>query len=170
MHDLQPVPMKADRSTTDLPRLKHTERIVMEAMRLYPPAYVIGREALEDCAIGGYSLPAGHTVLMSQWVVHRDPRWFPEPQRFDPDRWADERAARVPRYAYFPFGGGPRLCIGNAFALMEAVLVLATVAREYHFTLDPSHPVVLQPLVTLRPRDGLRAPLRRRRQPATVPG
>jgi cytochrome P450 len=161
-----------DRPATaaDLPRLPFAERVVQETMRLYPPVYAFGRRSIQETEVMGYRVPRGWNVVMCQWVVHRDPRWFPDPERFDPDRWSDDRAARVPRYAYFPFGGGPRRCIGNAFAMMESVLVLATVARAYHFTLDPAHPVALQPLVTLRPRDGLRAPLRRRRQPAAVPG
>jgi cytochrome P450 len=159
-----------DRPATaaDLPRLPFAERVVQEAIRLYPPVYAFGRQSVQETEVMGYRVPRGWNVVMCQWVVHRDSRWFPEPERFDPDRWSDDRAARVPRYAYFPFGGGPRLCIGQAFALMESVLVLATVAREYHFTLDSSRPVAPQPLVTLRPRDGLRAPLRRR-SPLAVP-
>ena len=131
---------------------------MQEAIRLYPPVYAFGREAVQDTEVMGHRIPRGWNVVMCQWVVHRDPRWFPEPERFDPDRWAEGSAQRVPRYAYFPFGGGPRICIGQAFSQMEAALVLATVAREYHFTIDPSHPVVPQPLVTLRPRNGIRAP------------
>jgi cytochrome P450 len=154
-----------DRPATaaDLPRLPFAERVVQEALRLYPPVYAFGRQATQDTEVMGHAIPRGWNVVMCQWAVHRDPRWFPDPERFDPDRWSADRAGRVPRYAYIPFGGGPRVCIGQAFALMESVLVLATVAREYDFTLDPSHPVVPLPLVTLRPRDGVRAPLRRRR-------
>jgi cytochrome P450 len=155
-------------AVADLPRLAFAERVVWEAMRLYPPVYGFGREAVQDTEVMGYRIPKGWSVVMSQWVVHRDPRFFPDPERFDPDRWAGGLAQRLPRYAYFPFGGGPRQCIGNAFAQMEAVLVLATVARAYHFTIDPVHPVELDPAVTLRPRYGVRAPLKRRLQPAAV--
>ncbi len=128
-------------TAADLPRLPYAEHVVAEAMRLYPPVYGFGRESVQETEVMGYRIPKGWNVVMSQWVVQRDPRWFPDPERFDPDRWAGDRTQRLPRYAYFPFGGGPRLCIGNAFAQMEAVLVLATVAREYHFTIDPAHPV-----------------------------
>jgi cytochrome P450 len=155
-------------SVADLPRLRFTEQVVWESLRLYPPVYGFGREAVQDTEVMGYRIPKGWNVIMCQWVVHRDPRFFHDPERFDPDRWADGLAQRLPRYAYFPFGGGPRLCIGNAFAQMEAVLVLATVAQAYHFTLDPAHPVEPDPVVTLRPRCGVRAPLRRRLQPAVV--
>jgi cytochrome P450 len=153
-----------DRPATaaDLPRLSYAERVIQESMRLYPPVYGFGREAVQDTEVMGYRIPKGWNVIMCQWVMHRDARFFPDPERFDPDRWADGLAQRLPRYAYFPFGGGPRQCIGTAFAQLEAVLILATVAREYHFTIDPAHPVELNPAVTLRPRHGLRAPLRRR--------
>jgi cytochrome P450 len=145
-------------SVADWPRLRHTERIVQEAMRLYPPAYVIGREALADCTLGGYPVPAGRTILMSQWVVHRDPRWWDRAEEFRPDRWIDGPAG-LPKYAYFPFGGGPRLCIGNTFAMMETVLLLAAIAQRYRFTLQPGHAVVPWPTFTLRPRNGIRAVL-----------
>jgi cytochrome P450 len=149
-------------TAADLPRLTYTERVVAEAMRLYPPVYAFGREAVQDTEVLGHRIPHGWNVVMSQWVIQRDPRWFADPERFDPDRWADSLAQRLPRYAYFPFGGGPRLCIGNAFAQMEAVLILATIAREYQFTIDPAHLVELMPMVTLRPQHGIRAHLRRR--------
>jgi cytochrome P450 len=135
----------------DLPKLPYTEMVVREIMRVYPPAYAIGRQAIEPCTIGGYSLPAGATVLMSQWVVHRDPRYFDEPERFYPERWADSLAARLPRYAYFPFGGGQRVCIGNTFALMETALVLATIAQRFRFSLPTGPTVLPRPQLTLQP-------------------
>jgi cytochrome P450 len=141
----------------DWPKLRFTEYVVTEAMRLYPPAYVIGREALADCDIGGYPARRGTTALMSQWVVHRDPRFFDKPDEFRPERWADGLAQRLPKYAYFPFGGGPRLCIGNTFAMMETTLVLATIAQRYRFTLAPGHQVAVQPTFTLRPLHGIQA-------------
>jgi len=149
-------------SVADLPRLPYTERVVWESLRLYPPVYGFGREAVQDTEVMGYRIPKGWNVIMCQWVVHRDARFFSNPERFDPDRWADGLAQKLPRYAYFPFGGGPRQCIGNGFPLMEAVLALATVAPAYEFTLDPAHPVVVNPAVTLRPRAGIRCRLRRR--------
>jgi cytochrome P450 len=141
----------------DLPRLKYAEGVVLEALRLYPPAYTIGREALAECVVGGYRVPRGTTILMSEWVVQRDPRWFDRPEEFRPERWQGDLAQRLPRYAYFPFGGGPRLCIGNTFAMMETVLVLATIAPRFRFTAVPDHPIVPWPTFTLRPRYGIPA-------------
>lgn len=139
----------------DLPRLQYVERIAKESMRLYPPAYGVGREVLEDFELGGYYIPAKSQVFMFQWAVQRDPRFFPEPNRFLPERWTEEFSASLPKYAYFPFGGGPRACIGNYFAMMEIVLVLATIGRKYRFALSEDHPVSLLPSMSLRPRDGI---------------
>jgi cytochrome P450 len=146
----------------DLPRLRFTEAVVLEAMRLYPPAYVVGREAAEECTVAGYRVPRRMTLLMSQWVVHRDGRFFEAPEKFRPERWLDGLAERLPKYAYFPFGGGPRVCIGNTFAMMETVLVLATMAQELHFRLAPGHVLETWPTFTLRPKDGVPAVLARR--------
>ncbi len=141
----------------DLSRLRNAEQVVQESMRVLPAIYTIGREALADCEVGGYRVPRGTTLLMSQWVVHRDARWFDDPESFRPERWAEERVKSLPRFAYFPFGGGPRLCIGNTFAMMESVLVLAMMAQRYRFTVVPGHPVEPWPTFTLRPRHGIRA-------------
>jgi cytochrome P450 len=141
----------------ELTKLKYTEWIAKEALRLYPPAYGIGRQPTSDCEIGGYHIPSGSQVLMFPWVTHRDPRFFLEPSRFWPDRWAEDRANQLPKYAYFPFGGGPRACIGNYFAMMEIVLLLATIGRRFRFSLVPGHPISLLPAMSLRPRDGIRA-------------
>ncbi|HTU89112.1 MAG TPA: cytochrome P450, partial [Gemmataceae bacterium] len=138
-------------TAADLPNLPYTDIIVQEVMRLYPPAYAIGRQAIQSCTIGGYSVPAGGTILMSQWVVHRDPRYFDDPERFYPERWADGLAKRLPRYAYFPFGGGQRVCIGNSFALMELPLLLATIAQRFNFSLPPGPAVLPRPQLTLQP-------------------
>jgi cytochrome P450 len=147
----------------DLPRLPYTDWVIQEALRLYPPVYAIGRDALEDISVAGYRLRAGTTVLMSQWVVHRDPRYFDQPDCFRPERWADGLADRLPKYAYFPFGGGPRLCIGNNFARMEAALILATVARRYRLRLAPGGPPIRPwPSLTLRPSPGVPARLEER--------
>jgi cytochrome P450 len=140
----------------DLPRLAYTERVLSEAMRLYPPIPVIGRQAVDACDLGGYHVPAGTPVSFAQWSVQRDPRFFDAPDDFRPERWEDGLARRLPRFAYFPFGGGPRLCIGNAFATMEATLILATVAQRFRPRLAPGHPVVPVPALTLRPANGLR--------------
>lgn len=134
----------------DLPRLTYAEAVIKEALRLYPPAYVIGREALADCTLGGYTIPARATIYFSPWVLHRDPRWFEEPERFRPERWLDESSARLPKYVFLPFGGGPRVCIGERFAMMETVLVLATLLRRFRF--EPAGPDPLPfPSITLRP-------------------
>jgi cytochrome P450 len=154
-------------TAADMPRLRYAEQVITEALRLYPPAWIMSRQALVDCELGGYHVPAGTIMLMSQWVTHRDPRYYDAPEQFRPERWAGGPAAgslasQNPRFAYFPFGGGPRLCIGNGFAMMEAVLVLATIAQRYRFELLPGQQIVPWPVVTLRPRDGVRMRLRRR--------
>jgi cytochrome P450 len=124
--------------------------VLKESMRLYPPAWTVGREVAEEVEVGGYILPKGAQILASQWIVHRDPRWFPNPEGFDPDRWAAERAKDLPRFAYFPFGGGPRTCIGNHFAMMEATLLLAVILQRFRIELCPGQRLTLKPSVTLR--------------------
>jgi cytochrome P450 len=143
-------------TAADLPALRFTEAVGLESMRLYPPISVIGREALRDCAVAGQPLPRGTVVALCEWVVHRDPRYFDDPEAFRPQRWMDGLARRLPRYAYFPFGGGPRLCIGQSFAMMELVLLLATLAQRFRFTPVPGHVVAPHQALTLRPRHGLR--------------
>ncbi len=146
----------------DLPKLSYTEMVIKEAMRLYPPAWMISREALVDCNIGGYHVPSGTKLLMSQWVTHRDPRFFPNPEEFIPDRWADDLVKQLPVYAYFPFGGGPRICIGNTLAMMETVLILATIVQKFRLTLVPGFSVIPWTSVTLRPKGGIKmVPTRR---------
>ena len=146
----------------DLPRLRYTDMVLKESMRLYPPAWAFGREAVEDCEIGGYHVPAGTQLIMSQWVMHRDPRYHERAEEFRPERWADGTTEMLPPYAYFPFGGGPRLCIGRSFARMEAILLLATMARRFRLRLAQELPVEPQPSITLRPSNGLRMVLTRR--------
>ena len=150
-----------DRPATaaDKLNLKYTEQVIQESLRLYPPAWVMGRSALEDCNIGGHAVAQGNTIIISQWAAHRNPRFFPEPETFRPERWEGDFARVLPKYAYFPFGGGPRVCIGNTFALMESVLVLATLLQSCRFQLAPDQNIVLQPAVTLRPRDGIQMKL-----------
>jgi cytochrome P450 len=155
-------------TVADLPRLPFADAVVKEAIRLYPPAYVLGREALTDCEIGGYPIPAGATLFMSPWVMHRDPRWFASPEKFLPERWLDGLAVRLPRFAYMPFGGGPRICIGDRFAMMEAVLILATIARRFRLERVSDTEVVPFPSITLRPEGGVWMKLSRR-LPLTVP-
>jgi cytochrome P450 len=139
----------------DLPRLRYAEGVVNESMRLYPPGYIIGREALCDCAVGGYRVAKGTTLLMNVWAVQRDPRFWDRPEEFRPERWSDGETARLPRYAFLPFGGGPRVCIGNTFAMIETVLVLAVLAPRYRFTVRPGYTPQLWPTFTLRPLHGI---------------
>jgi cytochrome P450 len=144
----------------DVDRLPYAEAVVKESMRIYPPAWAVGREALEDCEIGGHALPKGAQVLMSQFLVHHDPRFWPDPERFRPPRWQEERTKHLPRCAFFPFGDGPRVCIGVTFAMMEAILILATIARRHHLELVPGQTLHLIPSLTLRPRDGIQMVVR----------
>jgi cytochrome P450 len=140
----------------DLRNLPYLDALLHEVLRLYPPAYITARTSIEPCQIGGYDFPAGSTILMSQWVMHRDPRFYDEPLAFRPERWLDGLADRLPAGAYFPFGDGPRRCIGQNFAMLEAAVVIGTLAQRFQFRLVPGHSVEPEPLVTLRPRHGIR--------------
>lgn len=143
----------------DLPNLPYTDAVITEAMRVYPPVYLLGREATTELELGGYRVKPGWTVFMSQWVNHRDPRYFPDPEVFRPERWEDGLTKRIPKYAYYPFGGGPRVCIGNTFALMEAALILAAIGQRYRFTLDADAVIDINPQITLLPKYGIPATL-----------
>jgi cytochrome P450 len=146
----------------DVPRLRYTEMVVAESMRLYPPAWAIGRLALKDHEVGGYTIPAKSLVLLSPYVTQRDARYFPDPTRFDPERWTEEARESRPQFAYFPFGGGPRRCIGEGFAWMEGILLLASLARNWRMRLVPNHPVDTLPVITLRPKHGMRMTMEKR--------
>lgn len=154
-------------SMDDLARLPYTSNIITESMRLYPPAWGLARIAVEDHELGGYSVRKGMGVAMAQWVVHRDTRWYNMPEEFRPERWEGDFAKSIPRFAYFPFGGGPRQCIGNSFALMEATLILATIAQKFSLRLVLDHPVVPLASITLRPRYGVRVVLEERQHRTT---
>lgn len=145
----------------DVPNLRYTGHIFAETLRLYPPAWAIGRKVLEEFQAGPYRVPPDSIILSSPFVVHRDPRWFPEPLAFRPDRWEQEDSSR-PRFAYFPFGGGTRVCIGERFAWMEGVLALATIAQKWRLRLVEGHPVAMQARITLRPRYGMQMIAERR--------
>ncbi|MCA9695175.1 MAG: cytochrome P450 [Nannocystaceae bacterium] len=149
-------------TAADVGRLRYCEAVILESMRLYPPAWTTGREALVDTEIGGLPIPRGTQIWMVMWVNHRDARWFPDPLRFDPNRWLSGATAKLPKYAYYPFGGGPVVCIGKHFAMMEAVLALAAIARQVDFEPLRREPLALIPGVTLRPRSGIPVQVRRR--------
>ncbi len=150
----------------DVMKLGYARQVLQESMRLYPPAWLLARAALGEDEVGGYRVPKGAMVLVSPYLLHRHPRHWENPEGFDPDRFAPERAAARARFVYLPFGGGPRVCIGNEFALMEAVIILASVVQRYRLELVPHHPVELEPLVTLRPRFGIQVVARRQLEEA----
>jgi cytochrome P450 len=142
-----------DRPTfADVRQMEYTEAVLNEAMRLYPPVYTIFREPQVDVRLGGYRIPEGSAVMLSQWAVHRSPRYWDDPLEFDPDRWLDERADDRPRFAYFPFGGGPRFCIGKQLSLLEARLILGTVCQEYRLEYERDEPFDLRGSLTMHPR------------------
>jgi cytochrome P450 len=145
----------------DLPALSYAECVIKEAMRLYPPVWAVVRTVLNDFELGGYRVPAGATIIVSQWVTHRDPRYFDEPEEFKPDRWLDRKYADA-KFVYFPFGAGPRACIGASFAIMETVLVLATIAQRYQIRVPPEVTIQPVPTFTLRPQNGINVVLARR--------
>ena len=150
-------------SADDLPKLAYTEAVFAEAMRLYPPAYIIIRRALhEDTLPSGFTFPAGSDLFMCQYWVHRDRRFFPDPERFDPDRFRGKVKEDRPAFSYFPFGGGSKMCIGESFARMEGILILATLLQRFKITLVPDQTIEPEPLVTLRPKNGIRMRLTRR--------
>jgi cytochrome P450 len=154
----------------DLAHLRYTDWVVKESMRFYPPVPSIGRQVTCDYEVMGYHIPKGSQVSFAQWVVHRDARWYKDPLEFRPERWDNDLIRKLPRCAYFPFGEGPRICIGNLFAGMEAVLILATVAQRYRLATVPGYKLDILPSVTLRPRHGLPMIVRERmKAPKTEP-
>ena len=164
-HELDEVLGHRPPTMADLPRLRFTEQIAKEAMRLFPPAYALGRDTVDDCEIGGYRVPAGTQVFMFQWVTQRDARFYDQPDEFRPERWTEAFTERLPKYAYFPFGGGPRACIGASFAMMEIILVLATIGQKWRLDLVHDHPVETYPAMSLRPKDEVRVRVTARNSP-----
>lgn len=146
----------------DLPQLRYTERVVMEVMRLYPPIATVVRTALQNCEVAGYPVRAGDTIMMSQWVMHHDPRYFNDPEVFNPDRWEGDLARRLPVFAYFPFSGGPMICIGKSFAMMELVLLVATIAQKFRLTVAPDQQVTLCNPFLVRPKNRIKMLLNKR--------
>jgi cytochrome P450 len=149
-------------STSDIPKLHYTEKVFRESMRLYPPVWTIGRYVENDYPVGKYNIFSGSSILMSQYVMHHDPRYYQEPDRFNPDRWTDEFKTHLPRFSYFPFGGGIRGCIGESFAWMEGILLIATLSRKWEMRKVPSQRVKLDPAITLRPKYGMKMKLKLR--------
>jgi cytochrome P450 len=147
----------------DLAQLPYSEQVVKEAMRLYPPAGGVMRQPIQDIELGGYPIAQGSTIAISTYVMHHDPKLYPDPERFDPDRFTPENEAKLPRYAYLPFGGGPRVCIGNTFAMLEARLILLTVLQQFSLQLASGQSVRAEQLFTLRPRDGLKMIVKQRK-------
>jgi cytochrome P450 len=146
----------------DLAQLRYTRMVIEESMRVFPPAHTISRQPVADDEVLGHRIPAGSEVMILPWLLHRKPALWESPDCFDPEHFAPERAERRPRFAYIPFGAGPRICIGAAFAMAEAMIILATIAQRYRLRLKPGFPVEPQGLITLRPRYGLRMTLQRR--------
>lgn len=161
-HELDTVLEGRPPNMEDLESLPYTKQVLAESMRLYPPAYMLDRHPSEDIFIRGYRVPRGSYIFVSPYATHRDPALYADPERFDPDRWLPEREQELPRFAYLPFGVGPRACIGQSFAWIEASLALATVAQQWRFELCPGQVVDTNPKVTLRPRYGMRMTARRR--------
>ena len=143
-------------TANDVARLRYTEMVFAESMRLYPPAWILGRRVLKDYDVGGYVVPANSIVLMSQWVMHHDSRYYPDPFKFDPERWTTEEREARPKFSYFPFGGGPRVCIGEQFAWMEGALLIATIAQQWKLRLASDQRVEPKAMITLRPKYGMR--------------
>jgi cytochrome P450 len=146
----------------DIPKLRYTEMVLRESMRLYPPVWTMGRHVENDYSVGEYTIPAGSSILMSQYVMHHDPKYYEKLEEFNPDRWTDDFKTHLPRFSYFPFGGGMRGCIGEPFAWMEGVLIIATVAQEWSMRLVPSQRIKLDPAITLRSKYGMKMKLSQR--------
>ena len=140
----------------DVGQLTYTRMVLSEALRLYPPAWTIGRQAVNSVKLGEYTIPAGATVLLSQWVMHRDERYYADPTRFEPERWSTTAVAARPKYTFFPFGGGSRLCIGEQFAWIEGILLLATIGQRWRLETATQSVLTVQPGITLRPKYPLR--------------
>ena len=149
-------------TVADLPQLQFTEMIMKESLRLYSPAWLTSREVINECEIGGHHLPVGTTVFTSQWVIHRDPRFFDQPEEFNPNRWANNFAKTLPSITYFPFGAGQRVCLGQSFAMMETTLILATVAQKFQLKLIPDQKVEPWSSFLLRPKNGIKMLLNKR--------
>jgi cytochrome P450 len=146
----------------DLQKLVFTRMVFSESLRLYPPAWTVVRRAIEDYQVDGYVVPSGADIYMSEYVVHHDPRFFPDPFKFDPERWTQDQGSSLPQFAYFPFGGGPRRCVGESFAWMEGMMVIATIASKWKMHLVPGQTIVPKALITIRPKRGMKMIMEKR--------
>ena len=155
-HEIQQVLGTRAPTYTDMPQLIYVEQVIRETMRLYPPAFIISRESIEDVEIGEYTIPAHTDLQMSQYAMHRDARYYAQPDAFRPERWTEDFKAQLPKYAYFPFGGGPRICIGQQFAMMEATLILTMLVQYADWDVLPLQRIVPQPAITMRPKYGIK--------------
>ena len=151
-------------SISDLPKLKYVEKVFRESMRLYPPVWTMGRFAINDYPLGGYTIPKGSSLMFSQYVMHHNEKYFDNPEIFDPDRWTEEFKMHLPRFSYFPFGGGIRGCVGEPFAWQEGILLIATISSYWSMRLVPNQRVKLQPGITLNPKNGIKMKLKSRRK------
>jgi cytochrome P450 len=151
-------------SISDLPKLEYVEKVFRESMRLYPPVWTMGRFAINDYPLGGYTIPKGSSLMFSQYVMHHNEKYFDNPETFDPDRWTEEFKMHLPRFSYFPFGGGIRGCVGEAFAWQEGILLIATISSYWSMRLVPNQRVKLQPGITLNPKNGIKMKLKSRRK------
>jgi cytochrome P450 len=151
-------------TTEDIPKLQYTEKVLRESMRIYPPVWTMGRYVENDYQVGEYTIPAGSSILMSQYVMHHDPRYYEEPEQFNPDRWTAKFKTDLPRFSYFPFGGGIRGCIGEPFAWTEGILIIAIIAQKWTMRLVPGQRIKLDPAITLRPKYGMKMKLIRRKR------
>ena len=169
IEELRTVLGEREPTADHLPRLRYTEMIIKESMRLYPAVWGIGRRAVSGCEIGGYRVSAGTNIFIFQSLTQRDSRFFSNPDAFDPERWREDpvRLGKIPRFAYFPFGGGPRVCVGASFAMLEATLLLAMIQQKFQLRLVPGHPIEPIASVTLRPKHGIRVTVHRRASSST---
>lgn len=149
-------------TVADLPSLRYTNMVIKESIRLYPVVWNMISETSAECEIDGYRVPAGYTIIMSQWVMQRSERYFEQAEMFKPERWGSDLEKQLPKGVYVPFGDGPRICIGKNFALMETALLLATIAQKFELALVPDQSIVPQPTITLQPKNGVKAVLKQR--------
>lgn len=149
-------------TASDVNQLQFTRMVFTESMRIFPPSYVIPRQATEDFSIDQYTIPRGSIVLMSPYLIHHDPRFHSDPESFNPRSWDENSRNKISRFEYFPFSGGPRMCIGEPFAWIQGILALATVGQSWKLRLVPGHPVEVQPLINLRPKNGIQMTVHKR--------